>query len=82
MCGKTFKNKSSLTRHLKTHDGKICTCPEDGCNYSNPDERNLKSHMIVHSNILHYSCTRCGTLFWHHTQMTRHVNNKVCSEDK
>ena len=46
-CGKAFKNKSSLTRHLKSHEGKLFTCPEKGCNYSNPDERNLKSHMIL-----------------------------------
>ena len=81
-CRKTCKNKSSLTRHLKTHEVKIYKCPEDGCDYSNPNEHNLKSHMIEHSDILHYSCTRCGTLFKHHMQMTRHMNNKVCSEDK
>ena len=48
-CGKIFKNKSSLIRHLEIHDGKTHHCPEANCDYSNQDEQNLKSHMIVHT---------------------------------
>ena len=81
-CGKAFKNKSSLTGHLKSHEGKLFKCPEKGCSYSNPDERNLKSHMILHSNIFRYSCTRCGELFKYHVQMTRHINNNACKGGK
>ena len=77
-CGRSFKNKSSLIRHLKVHDGKNYPCPEDGCTYSSHAERNLKAHMIAHSETHPYSCLHCGQAFKHHTQMSRHVNNKVC----
>ena len=53
-CIKSFKNKSSLMRHIKVHDGKTFSCPEEGCTYSTNDERNLKAHMIVHTDVHHY----------------------------
>ena len=81
-CGHSFKNKSSLIRHLKEHEGKEYHCPADGCPYSSKVERNLKAHMINHSDTHPYSCPRCGQAFKHHTQMTRHVNNKVCHPSK
>ena len=77
-CGRSFKNKSSLIRHLKAHDGRDFPCPEEGCTYSSNVERNLKAHMIVHSDTHPYSCLHCRQAFKHHTQMARHVNNKVC----
>ena len=77
-CGRSFKNKSSLIRHIKVHDGKNYPCPEEGCMYSSNTERNLKAHMIVHTDTHPYSCLHCGQAFKHHTQMVRHVNNKVC----
>ena len=77
-CGRSFKNKSSLIRHIKIHDGKNYPCPEKGCMYSSNTEHNLKAHMIVHTDMHPYSCLRCGQAFKHHTQMSRHVNNKVC----
>ena len=80
-CSKSFKNKSSLIRHIKVHAGNIFMCPTNGCSYSNPDERNLKAHMIVHTDTHQYSCTHCGQAFKHHTQMARHVNNKVCASN-
>ena len=66
-CGRSFKNKSSLIHHIKVHDGKTYTCPEEGCQYSNPDEHNLKSHMIGHTDTHWYSCMRCSQAFKHHT---------------
>ena len=77
-CGRSFKNKSSLIRHIRVHDGKTYPCPEEGCMYSSNTERNLKAHMIVHTDTHPYSCLHCGQAFKHHTQMTRHINNKVC----
>ena len=81
-CGRSFKNKSSLIRHLKEHDGKEYHCPVEGCPYSSNVERNLKAHMIKHNDTHPYSCLRCGQAFKHHTQMARHVNNKVCQSSK
>ena len=77
-CGRSFKNKSSLIRHIKIHDGKNYPPPEEGCMYSSNTECNLKAHMIVHTDMHPYSCLHCGQAFKHHTQMSRHVNNKVC----
>ena len=81
-CGRSFKNKSSLIRHLKEHDGKNYPCPEDGCPYSSNIKRNLKAHMIKHTDIHPYSCLHCGQAFKHHTQMARHINNKVCQSSE
>ena len=77
-CGRLFKNKSSLIRHIKIHDDKNYPCPEKGCKYTSNTERNLKAHMIVHTDTHPYSCLHCGQAFKHHTQMSRHVNSKIC----
>ena len=77
-CGRSFKNKSSLIRHIKVHDDKNYPCPEEGCMYSSNTECNLKAHMIVHTDTHPYNCLHCGQAFKHHTQMARHINNKVC----
>ena len=77
-CGKSFKNNSSLVRHLQTHSGKTFKCPKQGCDYSTQAERNLKSHLILHTDTHNYSCENCGQAFKYHTQMSRHVDNKVC----
>ena len=79
-CGKSFKNNSSLVHHLKVHSGKMYTCPEKDCDYSTNAERNLKSHLIWHTDTHNYSCVKCGQAFKYHTQMSHHVDNKVCSQ--
>ena len=77
-CGKSFKNSSSLVRHLQTHSGKTFKCPKQGCDYSTKAERNLKSHLNLHRDTHNYSCENCSQAFKYHTQMSRHVDNKVC----
>ena len=78
-CGKSFKNNSSLVRHLQTHSGKTFKCLKKGCDYSTKAERNLKSHLVWHTDTHNYSCENCSQAFKYHTQMSHHVDNKVCS---
>ena len=41
-CSRTFKRKSDLTSHTKTHTNEDQRCPAQGCDYTNKDARNLK----------------------------------------
>ena len=76
-CGKSFKNNSSLVRHLQTHSGKTFKCPKQGCDYSTKAERNLKSHLILHTDTHNYSCENCGQAFKYHTQMSLQQKRKL-----
>ena len=69
-CGKKFFYKGDLVKHEKVHNDDIFNCIL--CDYSNSDERNLKAHMRVHSNLKRYICPKCNELFKYHTQMSRH----------
>ena len=41
-CDRTFKQKSDMTSHAKTHTSELQKCPAHGCDYTNKDPRNLK----------------------------------------
>ena len=56
-CHKEYMRQSELNAHLKTHDGTIHKCPEDGCVYEAIDIHYLKNHMKIHSDVLPYPCT-------------------------
>ena len=78
-CGKKFFNKGDLVKHEKVHDDKEWKCIL--CKYTNPDQRNLKAHMRVHSNLKPYICTKCGKLFKYHQQLSRHLPCKDHTTD-
>ena len=71
-CKKEYMRQSELTAHLKTHDGTIHKCPEEGCVYEAIDIRYLKNHMQVHSDDLPYPCKYCDKSFKHFMQRKRH----------
>ena len=74
-CDRTFKRKSDMTSHLKTHTNKDQKCPAQGCNYTNKDPRNLKRHMKCHSNEKPLTCPWCPARFKHYQQQKRHKEN-------
>ena len=69
-CGKTFFFKGNLTKHVKTHRKVKWKCQY--CSYVSKDERNLKAHQRVHSNLKLYICKNCLQLFKYNEQLKRH----------
>ena len=77
-CKKSFKNESSLKKHVITHDGTMHQCPVKDCSYLNTDICNVRAHQHSHSDKLRYSCQRCGKNFKHHVQMSQHFKGNKC----
>ena len=74
-CDRSFKRKSDMTSHTKTHTNEVQKCPAQGCDYSNMDPRNLKCHMKCHSNEKPLKCSMCSERFKHYQQLKRHKEN-------
>ena len=74
-CDRSFKRKSDMTSHAKTHINDDQRCPAQGCDYSNKDPRNLKRHMKIHSNVKPLKCPMCPERFKYHQQLKRHKEN-------
>ena len=71
-CDKSYLCKGELMAHALTHKkGRLYRCHL--CKYTSPDQRNLKAHMRVHSNLKRYLCTHCSKLFRCDTQLRRHI---------
>ena len=75
---KKFFMKGDMLQHLKVHDEKKWTCSM--CDYTTIDERNLKAHRRVHSNLKLYMCPLCLKLFKYHTQYKCHTD-KPCKDE-
>ena len=79
--GKSFVFEGDLTKHVKTHRKKPLKCKL--CDYTSKDQRNLKAHQRVHSNLLPYICDACLHLFKYNEQLKRHrAKPKECVEFK
>ena len=76
-CLKKFFMEGDMLRHLKVHNKKKWTCSM--CDYTTIDERNLKAHRRVHSNLKLYMCLHCLKLFKYHTQYKHHTD-KPCKD--
>ena len=82
-CGKWFKIKSSLKKHVAIHDDVMYKCSvKRGCNYQNTDKQNVKAHEKTHSDKLAYGCNKCGKAFKYWMQMNRHFMEKKCPMDQ
>ena len=78
-CPRVFKRKSDLDKHVATHDEEH-KCPD--CVYSTNDVRLLRQHSQRHLDEGTLSCPNCGQQFKFSTQRKRHIDNKVCEDDK
>ena len=78
-CGRLFKNKSSLIRHIKVHDGKNYPCPEEGCMYSsNTETQPQGTHDSAHWTHIHIAVCIVDKLLsttpkWLDTLTTKYV---------
>lgn len=60
-CGRSFKKRCHIVRHVKIHAGNMKTfmCPYENCERSYSRNSNLKQHILVkHMDVLH-ECTIC-----------------------
>lgn len=71
-CGKTFKIRNLLTRHLKTHTSER-TFACDKCDKAFKTQSNLSSHKTVHMNESKFFCDECGQQFKFRTSLVSHM---------
>lgn len=82
LCDKTFTRNFHLECHLKTHEDSrnaIC-CPNEGCEKSYFEEKNLNAHIkAAHGNI-RFSCRECDREFLSKQALRRH--GKKCLQGR
>ena len=75
-CGKVFKSPKGYDYHIKMQHGKkegSVVCPV--CGVSVYDKATLRTHMIKHSDVRRFECSKCGKTFKHKMSHSSHVKN-------
>ena len=91
VCGKIYRHKTSLARHLKDHEDNLFDC--DVCNKKFSRKDNLYAHKrIVHNrHFLNFdameksyhaskSCRKCGENFESKEDFEAHITYKICQD--
>ncbi|KAJ6640700.1 Zinc finger protein, partial [Pseudolycoriella hygida] len=74
LCGKSFKNKTSLKKHSYSHSGER----PFGCTYCSKRftvKDKLKNHIMRHENIKNFECSYCGTRKVTMAELKIHMNS-------
>ena len=70
-CQKWFKCKGEHDKHAQTHKAADLNC--DQCDYVTKDIRNLRRHMMCHSDKKKLSSGNCRKLFKWHMEWKHHL---------